>query len=157
MNQAMVLAQVARSFGDRPAISVGERVLHDYRALADRVARLASGFRALGLERGDRVALVMKNCPEYFEVMYGAWHAGLAAVPVNAKLHHKEHAYIIDHSGSRVCVASPDLADALDQMRSDTPKLERIVVAGSASYAALLDHPAMPVAATDPGDLAWLF
>ena len=89
MNQAIVLAQVARSFGDRPALSVGYRVLFDYREFAGRVARIAAGFRALGLAKGDRVALVMKNGQEYFEVMYGAWHAGLAAVPVNAKLHPK--------------------------------------------------------------------
>src|SRR3546814_8504279 len=75
MNQAIVLAQVARSFGERPAISVGERVLHDYRGFADRVARIAAGFHRLGLVHGDRVALVMKNGAEYFEVMYGAWHA----------------------------------------------------------------------------------
>src|SRR3546814_21093084 len=105
MNQAIVLAQVARSFGERPAISVGERVLHDYRGFADRVARIAAGFHRLGLVHGDRVALVMKNGAEYFEVMYGAWHAGLAAVPVNAKLHPKEHAYILEHSGAQACIA----------------------------------------------------
>ncbi len=157
MNQAIVLAQVARSFGDRPAISVGENVLFDYRAFAGRVARIAAGFRGLGLIPGDRVALVMKNGPEYFEVMYGAWHAGLAAVPVNAKLHPKEHAYILDHSGSRVCVASPDLADAIEAVRGEAPGLERVIVTGSAGYAALLAAEPMAVAPTDPADLAWLF
>jgi len=157
MNQAIVLAQVARSFGDRPAISVGDRVLFDYRSFAGRVARIAAGFRALGLAAGDRVALVMKNGPEYFEVMYGAWHAGLAAVPVNAKLHPKEHAYILDHSGARVCVASPDLADAIEAVRGEAPGLERVIVTGSAGYSALLAAGPMAVAPTDPADLAWLF
>src|SRR3546814_11924761 len=102
MNQAIVLAQVARSFGERPAISVGERVLHDYRGFADRVARIAAGFHRLGLVHGDRVALVMKNGAEYFEVMYGAWHDGLAAVPVHAKLHPKEHASILEQERQSV-------------------------------------------------------
>lgn len=157
MNQAMVLAQVARSFGERPAMSVGERVLYDYRTFAARVASIAGGLRALGLAAGDRVALVMKNGPEYFEVMYGAWHAGLAAVPVNAKLHPKEHAYILDHSGSRVCIASPDLAGALETVRDDMPGLERIVVTGTAGYEDLLAADPVPVADVAPGDLAWLF
>lgn len=157
MNQAMVLAQVARSFGDRPATSVGERVLYDYRTFADRVARIAGGFQAMGLRRGDRVALVMKNGPEYFEAMYGAWHAGLAAVPVNAKLHPKEHAYILAHSGSRACVAGPDLAGAIEAVRAEAPALEQVVVTGSAGYEALLDQGPIPVAATAPEELAWLF
>ena len=157
MNQAIVLAQVARSFGDRPAMSVGDRVLFDYREFAGRVARIAAGFRALGLAKGDRVALVMKNGPEYFEVMYGAWHAGLAAVPVNAKLHPKEHAYILDHSGARVCVASPELADALSTVRDEAPGLERVIVTGGADYEALMAAEPMAVVPTDPGDLAWLF
>ncbi|MEQ8395115.1 long-chain fatty acid--CoA ligase [Thalassobaculum sp.] len=157
MNQALVLAQVARSFSDRPAISVGERVLHDYRGFAERVARIASGFRALGLAHGERVALVMKNGPEYFEVMYGAWHAGLAAVPINAKLHPKEHAYIIDHSGARICLATPDLADALESVRGDMPNLTQTIVTGSNAYHALLAHGPIPVTATDPNELAWLF
>ncbi|MEQ8813231.1 MAG: long-chain fatty acid--CoA ligase [Thalassobaculum sp.] len=157
MNQAKVLAQVARSFGERPAMSLGERVLYDYRTFADRVARLAGGLRALGLASGDRVALVMKNGPEYFEVMYGAWHAGLVAVPVNAKLHPKEHAYILDHSGSRACVASPDIAEALATVRDELPGLEHTVVTGTAGYDALLAHDPVPVAPVAPDDLAWLF
>jgi len=157
MNQAIVLAQVARSFGDRPAMSVGERVLYDYRSFADRVSRLAAGLRGLGLVPGDRVALVMWNGPEYFEVMYGAWHAGLAAVPVNAKLHPKEHAYILEHSGARACVASPDLADAIAAVRGEAPALQHLIVTGGTGYDALLAAAPMPVAPTDPGDLAWLF
>src|SRR3546814_138239 len=157
MNQAIGLAQVARSFGERPAISVGERVLHDYRGFADRVARIAAGFHRLGLVHGDRVALVMKNGAEYFEVMYGAWHAGLAAVPVNAKLHPKEHAYILEHSGAQACIASPDLAEAIAAVRAEAPALQHLIVTGSDGYAALLDGPPAPIAATAPEELAWLF
>lgn len=157
MNQAIVLAQVARSFGQRPAMSVGEQVLYDYRSFAERVSRIAGGLRALGLAPGDRVALVMKNGPEYFEVMYGAWHAGLAAVPINAKLHPKEHAYILDHSGSRVCVASPDLAEALGTVRGETPALEHVIVTGTPGYQALIDAGPVPVTAVAPDALAWLF
>lgn len=157
MNQAAVLAQVARSFAERPAMSVGERVLYDYGTFAERVARIAGGLRDLGLRPGDRVALVMKNGPAYFEVMYGAWHAGLAAVPVNAKLHPKEHAYILDHSGSRLCIASPDLSEALASVADEMPGLERVIVTGTADYDALLAGPAIAVEPVAPDDLAWLF
>ncbi len=55
---------------------------------------------------GDRVAIAAKNTPDYLALFYGIWHAGLAAVPANAKLHGSELAYILEHSGARVCFAS---------------------------------------------------
>ena len=55
----------------------------------------------------------MKNCPQYFESMYAAWHAGLCAVPINAKLHPREFAYILENSGARICMATADLAGKL--------------------------------------------
>ena len=69
-----------------------------YGQLADRVARLASGFGKLGLKPGDRVGLAMKNCVEYHEVLFACWHAGLVAVPMNAKLHAKEFASLLERA-----------------------------------------------------------
>ena len=62
-----------------------------------------------GLAPGDRVAIAAKNSPDYLEVLYAIWHAGLAAVPANAKLHGAELGYILEHSGARVCFASDGL------------------------------------------------
>lgn len=157
MNQAVVLAQMARAFGGRPAISRGTEVVWDYRTFAERVSRVASGLRALGLQPGDRVAIVMKNVAEYYEVMYGIWHAGLVAVPVNAKLHAKEHAYILEHSGSRLAFTTPDLAEAIAGVRAEIPTLAHMVTTGTEAYADLLGHGAVPVAESKPDDLAWLF
>ena len=94
--------------------------------------RAAPQFR---LSPGDRVAIAA-NSPEYLEALYAIWHAGCAAVPVNAKLHPAELAYILDHSGARVCFASSDLAAAIEAHAPDT--LERVLVLGSGSYARLL-------------------
>ncbi len=157
MNQAAVLAQVARSFGDRPALSLGTEVLTDYAGFAAAVARRAGGLRDLGLKDGDRVALVMKNCPEFWESLYAIWHAGLAAVPVNAKLHAKEHAYILDHSGARLCFATPELATAVAGVRDEVPGLEHLIASDAGDYAALGGADAIPPAETVPTDLAWLF
>jgi long-chain acyl-CoA synthetase len=65
------------------------------------------------LKPGDRVALAMKNCPEFYELLFACWHAGMTAVPMNAKLHAKEFAYILENSGAKVCFVSPDLAAAI--------------------------------------------
>jgi acyl-CoA synthetase (AMP-forming)/AMP-acid ligase II len=54
-------------------------VYSDYRSLAHRAARLAGALQGqLGLNAGDRVAIVAKNSPAYLELLYAVWHAGLA-------------------------------------------------------------------------------
>ncbi|MCX7158459.1 MAG: AMP-binding protein, partial [Proteobacteria bacterium] len=91
MNVANFLDASARRLPHSPAIALGTRTVLTYGELALRVARLSAGLRfRLGLKAGDRVALFMQNCVEYFEVLFAIWHAGLVAVPVNAKLHPRE-------------------------------------------------------------------
>lgn len=156
MNLALWLERAGRSTPSHPAAGHGGRVLHDYAGLAGRTARLAGALQTrLGLKPGDRVAIAAKNAPEYLETLYAIWHAGLAAVPVNAKLHGAELGYILDHSGARVCFVS----DGLDaDIAPHAPKsLERLIAFGSSDYAKLLQSDAVNVADRTPDDLAWLF
>ena len=96
MNLALWLQRHARTDPARTAVFVGASPWKSYTRLAADAASLASGLRGkLGLVPGDRVALVMANAPEYPEILLGIWWAGLAAVPVNAKLHPREVAFIL--------------------------------------------------------------
>ena len=87
--------------------------------------------------------------------MFGIWHAGLAAVPANAKLHGRELGYILEHSGARVCFAS----DGLDAeiARYAPASLERLIAIGSPAYEALFTADPMGVWPSRGDDLAWLF
>ena len=108
MNVVQFLLQNARRLPGQPAIAVGNQVVCSYRELMHRVERLASGLVAkYNLEPGDRVAFAMKNCPQYWELLFACWHAGLAAVPMNAKLHAKEFEYIIGNCGAKVSFFEP--------------------------------------------------
>ena len=157
MNLAKQLVHSALSIPDSPAVAIGGRVLFDYRALAERVSRLGAAFREkLGLAPGDRVALAMTNVPEYVEALYAAWHAGLVAVPVNAKLHPREITYILENSGTRVCFATANIGASLGGMVLPR-SLERIIEVPSKEYFALIKSDEMPVADCAPQDAAWLF
>ena len=69
----MWVARNGSTMGDRPAIAYGDKAVHSYAEMANRVARIAGGLRrGLGMKEGDRLALLMKNCPEYMECMFGA-------------------------------------------------------------------------------------
>jgi long-chain acyl-CoA synthetase len=110
MNLVHLLLRSARSLPERPALAIGKRPVRTYREMASRASRLSSGLiKNLQLQRGDRVALAMKNCPEFYEVLFACWHAGLTAVPMNAKLHAKEFAYILENSGAKASFVTPDL------------------------------------------------
>jgi long-chain acyl-CoA synthetase len=154
MNLASLLDRAGRNFADRPALALGANIICDYRALAGRVAARASGLRKrLGLVPGDRVALIMKNCPDYAELMFACWHAGLVAVPVNAKLAAAEFQYILDHSGARACFTTPDLAPVVGGLTGP----EAVVEVGGVDWRRLGEGDGMEIAPTAPDDVAWLF
>jgi len=155
MNIASWLSRAGLSHPGAPAAGQGPRVVQTYGQLAERAARLAGGLRALGLQPGDRVAIIAKNCVEYLETIHGVWHGGFAAVPANAKLHGRELGYILEHSGARVCIASSGLDE---EVAPHTPaSLERLIVIGSKGYHALFAADPIAVEARAGDDLAWLF
>jgi long-chain acyl-CoA synthetase len=113
MNVALWLARAAQRMGASTAIGHGFDAWCSYRELAHRAARLASWLRAHGIAAGDRVALFAPNRPEYLVMLWGAWWCGAAAVPINAKLHAREAAWILQHSGALVAWCDVSSRDAL--------------------------------------------
>src|SRR5581483_2033220 len=104
---------------------------YDYAAYGALAARLAGGFAALGLRPGERVVLAMANNAEYLAVLFALWRAGLVAVPVNAKLHAREIAFIAADCGAGLCLATPDLAQPLAQALGPAV---RLIVLGEADW-----------------------
>jgi len=156
MNLASWLERAGLSHGALPAIALGAHVVRSYGELAQRAARLAGALETrFGLAPGDRVAIFAKNSPDYIEVLNAIWHAGLAAVPVNAKLHGRELAYILEQSGARMCFVSDDLGAAAAAHAPST--LQQLMVIGSAGYEQLFAADSIPVAPREGDDLAWLF
>lgn len=155
MNLTHLIVQAATNFPDRPAVSIGDRRLYDYRAYGSLAARLAGGMSdGFGLRPGDRVALAMTNNPEYLAILFAIWRAGLVAVPTNAKLHPRELAYIVADSGARLCLATSDLADSL------APLLDaevRLVVLGGDGWWTLATADPAPIRDVKPDDPAWIF
>ena len=154
MNIALWLERIATLHPDRPALYSGLELIADYGTFHDRALRLAGAVRTLGIKPGERVALFMSNCPDYLIALYGIWYAGAVAVPVNAKLHGREAAYILGNAGVTLVFATPDLANALEEHAADVP----LCVIGDAGYAAMLEQPKLQqVEPRKPDDLAWLF
>jgi len=145
------LERASRIWPRGRALSCGRDEHATYTEFAQQAARIGGALRTtFGLAAGDRVAIVMKNSPEYLEVLYGLWYAGLVAVPVNAKLHAREIAYILEDCGAALCFVSAELAGAIDNA------LPRVVV-GAREWTALQDARPVALAPVRSEDIAWLF
>ena len=143
---------------DAPALAVGERVHADWRTFAAHVAGAAGGLRDdLGLSPGDRVAIVMRNRPEYLEALYAIWHAGLVAVPVNARLHPDEIAFILQDSGTSLVLTDDEHAEDVEPLVDAVEALQTAVLAPGPRWDRLTASTPAPLVDRQPGDAAWLF
>jgi len=158
MNIAHLLLGSSREFRDLPALARGASPHLSYRDLWRKVAVMSTHLRGrFGLLQGDRVAFAMTNCVESIEIMYAIWHAGLCAVPMNAKLHAKEFAFILENSGAKLCFVTPDLAGTIAEAAREASALKEIVDTTTRAYGFMAVGDPGPMADAEPTDPAWLF
>src|ERR1700728_3663001 len=112
MNCFAFLDKAARQSPDRSAIVHGD-VAWSYREFRARALAIGGNLRALGCKPGDRIAFCLANSPAILEIIYGCFAAGLVVVPINARLHAREAAYIIRNSGAQVLIHGPEYAESI--------------------------------------------
>jgi acyl-CoA synthetase (AMP-forming)/AMP-acid ligase II len=156
MNLFTLLDQAATRFPQRGAIYVGHEPVVTYTELRSRALRLGGGLRSR-YGAGDRIAIVSENRPEYVEALFGIWAAGLVAVPVNAKLHPREIAQILDDAQARAIVVSPKLAHDVASALAAAPIACDVTRIASDDYARHLACDPVAPAEAVPDALAWLF
>src|SRR5688500_10978824 len=99
-----------------------------HRTLAERVRHAALGFRALGLQRGDRVGILSTNRPEWAITDFGCLTAQLADVPIYPTLPAEQVAYILRDSGAAaVLVGDAVQLEKVVSMRADVPSLRYVI------------------------------
>jgi len=161
MNVGALIEQAVVVYGDKAAIRFGNRTL-SYADVGLDVARLADAFRQAGLAHGDRVAIFMRNNPEYLLTLFACFRAGLCAVPVNAKLHPNELAYILGNAECGALVFGEETAGSVADAVTKAPVDRLIRVGGSGQDDSFEDvvssgDPDVSPADVEPDDLAWLF
>jgi fatty-acyl-CoA synthase len=110
----------ARLRPNEPAIVFDERTITwaDY---DEQVDRWAAGLRALGVRRGDRVGLYMRNRPEFLYVFFATARLGAIVVPVNHFLSPREVSYTLGHAGAKVVVSAGEFDDVIAGVAPDLP------------------------------------
>jgi long-chain acyl-CoA synthetase len=159
MNIAEWLAATARARPEAPALLTGFERDADYATFARRAASIGTALaRDYGIAAGDRIALFAGNCTQYLECLYGIWWIGAVAIPINAKLHGREAAWICSNGGARLAFVSDDTVGALTEAKDDLPAGMRMLSVDSEAYRKMRsgEGPPSPLErGTD--DLAWLF
>ena len=118
-NLNSVLEQAAADHGERPAIRMDSLVL-SYSQLWDAAGRMTSWLSFLGVEPGDRVAIMLPNVPAFPIAFYGALGAGAVVVPMNPLLKSREVAYHLSDSGATVLFAWHTATDEADKGAAET-------------------------------------
>ncbi len=125
---AMLLDAASRNPDGEALVCGSSRI--SWREVVERSARIAAGFRKLGLARGDRVAVLLGNRIEFPLVLFAAAQAGLVTVLLSTRQQKPEIAYVLSDCGARLLLHEASLAERLPEA-SDVPELEHRIAVDS--------------------------
>ena len=153
---------LAEGRADKVAIRTGQESV-TYGELAAQVNRAGNGLLGLGLEPGARLLMMVKDCPAFFFLFWGAIKAGIVPVPVNTLLRAADYRFMLEDSGCAACVYSPEFAaevvPALEQ--SDPGPAHRLATEGTgitlAALMAAASELLAPAPASPEDDCFWLY
>ncbi|MEU1981235.1 long-chain-fatty-acid--CoA ligase [Nocardia sp. NPDC019395] len=126
------LARHARKIPDTAALRFGG-ISRSYRALDERVSRLAAALRARGVGAGDRVAVLGLNSMEVVEAFLAPMRLGAICVPINFRLTAPEIAYLLEDSGAVAAVVDSRFANVFSDARRQATGLRACLVIGAES------------------------
>jgi benzoate-CoA ligase family protein len=123
---------VAEGRGDSTAIECGDEHV-TYRQVAERVNRFGAALRQqLGLEPGQRIALILQDTPAFAYSFFGAIKAGIVPIPLNTLWRSKDYEHVLLDSDARAVVISEALLrEFLAIDRSAIARLEHVIVVGT--------------------------
>ena len=146
---------VAEGRGAKAAIRTASETV-TFAELAERVSRTGNALLALGLKPDDRLLMVVKDCPAFFYLFWGAIKAGIVPVPPNTLLRAPDYAYMIEDSGCGLVVYSAEFAGEIEPALKASPAQALMVDAFLALMAKASDTlDACLAAPTD--DCFWLY
>jgi long-chain acyl-CoA synthetase len=129
MNLTQCLHRACHSVGQEIALVVGESRL-TWLEFTDRVAKLAAVFRAHGLEKGDRVAILAQNGQAYLETYFGALWAGGVVAPINSRLALPEMLFQARDTEPTVLVVDEGFAGNAVALAAECPSLKLVLASG---------------------------
>jgi long-chain acyl-CoA synthetase len=129
MNLGKLLEIKAKEHPQGAAILFEEKVI-SFEELNKNVNRLANGLKSLGIEKGDRVAIMLPNIPEFVYTFLACQKIGSIAVPFNTMYKGGEIFYILKDCGAKALITLSSAVPLVNEVKPDLPSLEHIVTTG---------------------------
>jgi fatty-acyl-CoA synthase len=132
---------------DRVAISFLDRHI-THRELQQRIRKLAAALASLGVGKGDRVSVLLGNCPQFLESFYAITSLGAIYVPLNTRLSAREHCLLLNDATPKAVISSPDFEESLRLSTEQVPTLDHVIMVDGAE-GKQLDYQAILAAGSD--------
>ena len=124
-----IVRRNALRFPDKAAFIMAD-VQRTWRETDERVTRLANALAEHRVRPGDRVAVLLPNCPEYFEIYFGCARAGVIVIPLNYRLTARELAQILVHGEPSLLLVASEYLKQIQELEALLPNLCRLWVVG---------------------------
>jgi long-chain acyl-CoA synthetase len=149
-NLALAFQATVDRLGDDPAIVAGEgtdQVRITWNELRDRVARIAGGLASLGVGKGDTVALMLNNRPEFIPIDMAAVSLGAVPFSIYQTSSPEQIQYVCSDAGVKVAIVESAFLEAFNEAREELPGIETLVVIDGEGG----DHTLASLEQVDPG------
>ena len=163
MNAAELARNAMEKYGEYTAFQFQERhwsnLEHDAYA-----SRLATVIKDRGVQTGDRVPVVMPNCPEVLACFQAIWKLGAVIVPTTPQLGVREVGYVIENSDAKLVITQPALAERIAEAAASAPLCESVYTIGPCEQEGTIDlepeiesaDPFPDIVVCRPDDMAFL-
>jgi len=151
MNLRLMLEAAAKRYGEKTAVVMDERRL-SYAQLDEAANKVANALLGMGVKKGDRVAMLLSNSPEFAAIYFGVVKIGGIAVPLDTKYKLAELASLFNDAQPKVLVAESPLLEPIVPALPGFKSIARVIEVGSEykgqflSYQGIMDtSPSRPV------------
>jgi len=120
------------TLGDAPALRWDDDRSIGWNDLRERAVRIAGGFAALGVRKGDAVAIMLSNGPDFIPVDLGAVALGAVPFSIYQTSSPEQIAHVVRDSGAKIAVVDTEYLERFDAARAELPAVEQVVVVGGA-------------------------
>jgi long-chain acyl-CoA synthetase len=133
MGLAHTLEEITSRYRKREAIRFDNRT-YTYQELDEEANRVAGGLASLGIGKGDRVAMMLPNIPEFVFSFFGIQKLGAIAVPFNTMYKGREISFILRDSGAKAIICLSNFSNLIQEIQSDCPELQHVIITGQRTF-----------------------
>ena len=148
-NLALAFQATVDRIGDDPAIRAGhgdDEPVITWNELRDQVGRIAGGLASLGVSKGDTVAIMLNNRPEFIPIDMAAVSLGAVPFSIYQTSSPEQIEYVVSDAGAKVAIVEPAFLEVFEKARANLPQIETLIVVDGEGG----DHTLAELEAIDP-------